>query len=150
MLTLTARQTGVSGQCRSPRPPWRAVDCFRPRGGSASPFCHFLHWCLLFVLIRQGEPGGHEPPRLIRRWERRQANEQGPLDPTPENSVFRCVLGPNILREPFALTLSLALPNPLSPLLVTRRHTSSRNGGHALTSFRDQPSGPRAGRVLFG
>jgi hypothetical protein len=37
-VTSTSRLPVVSGQCRSPRPPWRACEhIFRPRRGSASP-----------------------------------------------------------------------------------------------------------------
>jgi len=44
------------------------------------------------------------------------------------------------------VTLSLALPNPLSPLWVTGTPTDPQTpeGGHTITSFQDQTSGPRA------
>ena len=60
--------------------------------------------------------GGHEPRRWIRALVKAAGNPRVPLSqvPTPQE---HCLL----LRGPFAVALSLALPNPLSPLLVTRR-----------------------------
>jgi hypothetical protein len=52
----------------------------------------------------------------LERLERRSATHGVLLGPHhPKNTDFRWVLGPNMLRGPLALALSLALPNPLSP-----------------------------------
>ena len=90
-------------------------------------------WCLNFVLIRQGERGGTSLNAGLERWEKRDRQPTGTGNPPEgfgspplENTVCHWVLGPNIfvriLRGPLAVALSLVLPNPLSPFLVTRRH----------------------------
>jgi hypothetical protein len=56
--------------------------------------------------------------------------------PPPKNTVFHWVLGPNILRGPSAVALSLVLPKPLSSLLVIRRRPpNTTEGGHALVRW---------------
>jgi hypothetical protein len=86
---------------------------------------------------------GHEPPRWIRALIKETGNPIGTFGPRPLRTLSS---GERTRRR--CSVAGFAEPAPsLSPLLVTRRHSSSRAGGRALTSFRDHTSGTSYKRV---
>ena len=83
---------------------------------------------LTFCIIRQGLMRGSGPSRLIKVLGIGTGNrimtyeQQSSFLPSTERAPHHTPTGIPEGRCSFAIALSLALPNPLSPLLVTRRH----------------------------
>jgi hypothetical protein len=90
------------------------VKAFLPKNG----YSQIKAWCLLFVFIRQGLGGGgfhagFNSRALVKETRNPKSNLQRRGPPSHDLP----------LRASSAFTLSLILPNTISQLLVTRRHS---------------------------
>ena len=98
-------------------------------------------WCLLFVLIRQGLRGGAGPQRLTRALGIETGNpvmtfeQRSSFFPSIERAPHRTTTEIPYGRWLLALALSLALPTPFFPLLVTCRHNPKLFQGGTRTQL---------------